>query len=113
LKRLETVKLSLKYSLRSISAGHVWSRGRDAGTIADPGQAYPTKIETRIEEGDEGMNGVAKRKRQEIEGSEAEITESDDIRCLGSHDKPATPLGELTTLVAALKEVIEQQNRTI
>jgi hypothetical protein len=73
----------------------------------------PPKSRPELRRVTRGMNGVAKRKRQEIEGSEAEITESDDIRCLGSHDKPATPLGELTTLVAALKEVIEQQNRTI
>ena len=54
LERLETVKLSLKYSLRSISADHAWVRGRDAGTIADPRQTYPTNFETRAEEGDEG-----------------------------------------------------------
>jgi hypothetical protein len=90
--------------------------GRGGGTqgpLRIPVKPTPPKSRPELRRVTGGMNGVAKRKRQEIEGSEAEITESDDIRCLGSHDKPATPLGELTTLVAALKEVIEQQNRTI
>jgi len=59
------------------------------------------------------MNGVPKRKRQKMDNSETENTDSDDIECLGSHNKPADPLSELTALIVALKETIKQQNNTI
>ena len=60
-----------------------------------------------------GMNGVSKRKRPEIEDTETETSGSDDLECLGSHDKSTTSLSELTALVTVLKETIEKQNTTI
>jgi hypothetical protein len=60
-----------------------------------------------------GMNGVFKRKRPETEDSDTEIMDSDNVECLGNNNKSATPLGEIATLIAALKEVIEQQSSTI
>ena len=53
-----------------------------------------------------GMNGVSKRKRQEIEISDTESTESALGECPGSSGATANPLGELTALVAGLKEII-------
>ena len=60
-----------------------------------------------------GMNGVSKRKRQEIEISDTESTESALGECPGSSGATANPLGELTALVAGLKEIILQQGHTI
>ena len=53
------------------------------------------------------MNGVFKRKRPEIEGSDMEAAEPDNLEYLGKSKKSTNPLSEVTMLVAALKEVIK------
>jgi hypothetical protein len=58
-------------------------------------------------------NGVLKRRRLEIESSEADSTGSDDDEYLDHSDKSATSLSELATLVTALKEIIEKQTKII
>ena len=50
---------------------------------------------------------------RKIRGSDTEITKSDNLKCLGGNNKLITLLGEVTTLIAALKEVIKQQNSII
>lgn len=72
-----------------------------------PNKAGESRVVTR------GMNGVCKRKRPEIEISDREVSESESIECLEINNKPATSLDEFALLVAALKDVIEQQNSII
>jgi hypothetical protein len=59
------------------------------------------------------MNGVSKRKRPEIELSEPEWTESDDVEFISQSGRTANPLTELTKLVVTLKEIINNQTNFI
>jgi hypothetical protein len=91
--------------------------GRGGGTQGpsrDPCDADPTEFEPRAEKGDEGDEWCfEERKGQEIEISDTESTEVDHVERLGSRDQPTTTPGELTDLIAALKDLILQQGQTI
>jgi hypothetical protein len=60
-----------------------------------------------------GMSGVSKRKRQEIEISDTESAEVDLVEYHRSRDQPTTTTGEVTDLIATLKDLILQQSQTI
>jgi hypothetical protein len=107
------VKFSLKYFVVDLQARAMPARGgRTQGPSRIP-VSTSSNPERELRSATRGKNGVSKRKRLEIESSEADSTGSDDDEYLDYSDKIATFLSELATLVTALKENIEKQTKII
>jgi hypothetical protein len=86
--------------------------GRTQGPSRIP-VSTPSNPERELRSATRGENSVSKRKRLEIDSSEADSTASNDDEYLDHRDETATPLSELTTLITALKEIIEKQTKII
>ena len=53
------------------------------------------------------INSVYKRKRSEIENSDKNITDSNNIECLESNNKATNSLNKIITLIKTLKKIIK------
>ncbi len=90
--------------------------GLEGGTQGPPGnpsEPIPPTPHSEWRRVTRGMCGVSKRKRLESDVAEAETIETVDREFSGNNDGSTTSLGELTGLIAALKDIINRQSHTI
>jgi len=87
--------------------------GGTQGPSRIPVSSTPPNSSPELRRVTRGMNGVSKRKRQEIEISDTESTELGHVERPRSSDQLTTTPDELTDVIAALKDLILQQSQTI
>jgi hypothetical protein len=87
--------------------------GGTQGPSRIPVKPTPPTSKPELRRVTRGMNGVSKRKRQEIEISDTESTELDHVERLETREESTTTPSELTGLFTSLKDIILQQGRII
>ncbi len=107
------MKFSLKYFVVGLQARAMPARGGRPQGLSRIPVSIPPNPGRELRSATREENGVLKRKRLEIESSEVDSTESDNDEYSDHSNKTVTFLSELTTLVTALKKIIEKQTKII